>query len=410
MDLNPLVMAIMLCASYLLLVRAYSLYFSFNGHLIDIPRDFISRPKVSVLLPCFNESQAIYDTVKSIAESDYPKDQLEIFVIDDCSKDDTWAWVQKAAKDFPSVVGMKNEINLGKPATMIKLSKMSAGEILIGTDGDTIWHKDAIKELVSCFKDPLIGGVAGVCGVYNVNNSLLTQFQTIKYAIGFYLTKPIENITRTIQCLPGPVIAFRAHVYKDLLVPELEKRNFLGARIQHGEDRFATQMILAHGYKTFLNFDAKVWSSTPVTWSNFMNQQMRWRRSVIQSWVDTTFNFRKRLRTGGTFTVINCLLPALLHFAMFVFPFYLAWQGRFLPILIRTMILLVIPSSIMIGLVLNMFFKRTDPHQILKNPILSMIIFGIWAPVSFFFITPFALLTLDDSGWVTRQNGKAGNV
>ena len=60
-------------------------------------RDSTHTPSVTVMMSCFNEGEAVYHTIHSVLNSFYPG-ILKIVVIDDCSKDDSWEWIQKAAK------------------------------------------------------------------------------------------------------------------------------------------------------------------------------------------------------------------------------------------------------------------------------------------------------------------------
>lgn len=49
--------------------------------------DYNLEPTVSVLMSCFNEGEAVYSTIKSLCENDYPVEKRQIIVFDDCSKD-----------------------------------------------------------------------------------------------------------------------------------------------------------------------------------------------------------------------------------------------------------------------------------------------------------------------------------
>ena len=48
------------------------------------------EPTVTIVVPLFNEGKHIYETVKSFAKLDYPKDKLTVTIIDDCSTDDSY--------------------------------------------------------------------------------------------------------------------------------------------------------------------------------------------------------------------------------------------------------------------------------------------------------------------------------
>ena len=57
-------------------------------------------PKVTVLIPAYNEGAMVEKALYSVAAADYPKDLLEIICIDDGSRDDTWNHIQRARQRY----------------------------------------------------------------------------------------------------------------------------------------------------------------------------------------------------------------------------------------------------------------------------------------------------------------------
>lgn len=57
-------------------------------------------PTTTVIVPAYNEGKQVYDTLMSLAESDFPVEKLQLLAIDDGSKDDTWYWMQQAKKQL----------------------------------------------------------------------------------------------------------------------------------------------------------------------------------------------------------------------------------------------------------------------------------------------------------------------
>src|SRR5262245_39939370 len=73
------------------------------------------EPTVTVVLPMFNEGKGIYATVQSLLRQEYPPEKLKIIVVDDCSRDDSLEWAEKAAREEPQrVLAIKNPFNMGK--------------------------------------------------------------------------------------------------------------------------------------------------------------------------------------------------------------------------------------------------------------------------------------------------------
>lgn len=52
-------------------------------------------PTITLIVPAYNEGSFVFDTLKSIAASNYPKDKIQLIAIDDGSADDTWDWMKK---------------------------------------------------------------------------------------------------------------------------------------------------------------------------------------------------------------------------------------------------------------------------------------------------------------------------
>ena len=377
------------------------------GEKAGVLRDYKYTPKVSVMLSCFNEGDAVYKTIESIFNSDYPKDLLEVVAFDDCSKDDSWEWMQRAAIDYPATRIFRNDKNSGKAPTLANASEHTTGNIIVCTDADTIFDVRAIRELTSCFGDPSIGACGGVIGIANANASLLAQMQTMLYAMSFWLAKPMENITKTVQCLGGPLVAFRRGLYLDI-VPMVFTRNFLGEIIHNGEDRYITQQVLLRGWKTFVTHKAKCWVGTPVTWGNYFKQQLRWRRSAIGQWVGTFFSLHRYISRAGMVATMGSMFPMMGNYVWILYLIYLFEAGQFLHML-ATLLLIKLFVMPFFGLGFNLLMGRKDLVQKLKNPILASLLIPFWWGLSFSVVTIWAACTLDDGGWVTRQNGANGN-
>src|SRR5581483_9243799 len=61
-------------------------------------------PRLTVIIPAYNEGAMVLQSIESVAKADYPHDRLEILVVDDGSKDDTWSYISQAAARYPGLV------------------------------------------------------------------------------------------------------------------------------------------------------------------------------------------------------------------------------------------------------------------------------------------------------------------
>ena len=384
----------------------------FNPNINDVERDWTWKPKVSVMMSAFNEGEHVYNSIVSIMASDYPKDKLEVVAFDDHSTDNTLEWLQKAANKYPGrVFVQRNEVNLGKSLTLMAISKVVKGEILLSTDSDIIFDKNAVKEMISCFKNPEIGAVGAQCRILNINDSWVTQMQTVIYARAYYFYKGIENIGLTARCLTGQMVAFRREVYLPLM-QFLGDRNFLGEGVTYGEDTYLTlHIVFGHGlvkrWKVFTNLKALGWTGTPSTWKAYMNQQMRWRRGTILNGLHVVKKLYRNITIGGMLTTFICVIPVLMSFSMLMLGVWLVALGNFLQ---ATFIACFVSGiyTLLMSILYNHTIAKTDPYGKIKNPFTAGLAFAMWFPVNVYLLTLFAAMTLDDGGWVTRQN--TGNI
>jgi hyaluronan synthase len=384
--------------------------------LFDVPRDWNWRPKVTFMIPSFNEGQVVVGCIESIMASDYPKELIEIMAVDDCSLDDTWDWLQKMHDKYPdNVIVWKNNPNKGKPFTLIDIVKKAAGEIVFTVDSDTVIAPNAIKECVSCYADPDIGVVGGQVRVKNLNESLLTQMVGMLYVRLFYIYKVMENQFLTSRCVCGPLASFRTSVFREC-IPIIEGREFLGVKpIRAGEDTYITTRIalgtgLTQQWKIFCNFQALAWTDNPSTFKPFLYQQLRWWRGGLLNGTFVIFNLRKSFMNGGVMpTILTSLTAAFVTMSFASLPFF--WMSGALPDILLTSLIGATLWGIGSCYSYNWFLGRHDKiGGKIKNPIMTGALYGAWTMASWLILSPIAMFTMDDGGWVTRQNGETNNV
>ncbi|MDO8416606.1 MAG: glycosyltransferase family 2 protein [Agitococcus sp.] len=363
-------------------------------------KDYTLEPQVSVMLPCFNEGSHVYETIKSLRNCEYPQDKLQIVAIDDCSTDDSYAWIQKAAVDFPNIIIGRNEVNSGKTRTVMRASHLTTGEILVTVDSDTVFDKHAIKELVVCFTDPKVGAVGGRVGISNTNETWISQIQTFFYYLCFFLPKSVENFVQSVSCVSGCLSSFRREPYMKI-EEGLKKRNFMGIPVDDGDDRFITQAMLYGGYKTIVNNDSQCWTKSPTTLRQLFSQQLRWRRSAIRSWIidiKTTVTGRNKVHPLG---VLYLFMPLFALSTMLTLSITMYVTNS-----VHELIgFLVMHMGVMglFGLIYSQVVKRKNPEQTILNP-LVFVCMPAYLYVDYLFITLLAMFTLDFGGWGTRQS------
>jgi cellulose synthase/poly-beta-1,6-N-acetylglucosamine synthase-like glycosyltransferase len=234
-------------------------------------------PKISVLIPAHNEEKSIKKTLKSILNLDYPKNKLEIFVIDNGSTDRTSAVVSR----FKQVRLLKLDI-ANKAKALNEGLKHAKGDIIGLLDADTLVTRNCLKKTVGYFNDASVGAVTNFIKV-DTKSGFLSKLQNIEYLFS-ELTKKIASFIDSMYVVPGTMSLVR----KKLLVAV---GGFSDDTIT--EDMDIALTIHKKGYKIINCMDAVVFTRIPRNLYQLTKQRIRWYRGFIESVVkhsDIIFN------------------------------------------------------------------------------------------------------------------------
>ena len=146
-------------------------------------------PTVTIQLPIFNERYVVERLIDNIIKMDYPRDKLEIQVLDD-STDDTRQLSLNKIKEYNKlgfdISGFFREDRKGYKAGALKEATVEAkGEFIAIFDADFLPAPDFLKKTVPHFKNERIGVVQTRWGHLNQNYSLLTQLQAFQLNVHF---------------------------------------------------------------------------------------------------------------------------------------------------------------------------------------------------------------------------------
>jgi len=118
----------------------------------------LGLPTVSVLIAAHNEASCISRRIENLLGQDYPEGKLEILIGSDASTDGTDEIVRRFASRG---VKLSSGARSGKAGVLARLLGMATGEVLVLTDANTDFERDAIRRLVQPLRDPACGLVCG---------------------------------------------------------------------------------------------------------------------------------------------------------------------------------------------------------------------------------------------------------
>lgn len=227
------------------------------------------EPRVSVIIPAYNEERVIVSSVARVLGSDYP--DLQVIVADDGSKDRTSELVREAFADDPRVT-LLTLVNGGKASALNRALIEATGEIIIALDADTQFEPLTIRRLARWFADPKLGAVAGDARVGNRVN-LVTRWQAIEYITSQNLERRAFAAFDAMTVVPGAVGAWRRTALDSVGgYPE----NTLA------EDQDLTIGIQREGWRVTYDPRAVAWTEAPETFRALAKQRFRWAFGTLQ--------------------------------------------------------------------------------------------------------------------------------
>jgi len=227
---------------------------------------------ISIIIPAWNEEKSIEKTIESALAINYPKDKLEIVVVDDGSTDKTYELAKKFESSTFKIRVFKKKENGGKGSALNFGIKKSRSEIIFSMDADTFVEPNAVKLMVSRFYSDEVMSVTPAMGICNPK-SVFQRIQQIEYYLGVFLRKVFSTVN-AIHVTPGAFSAYR--------------RKFF---INHGgydenditEDLEVALRIQDKGYIIENVPEAVVHTLGPRTFRELLIQRRRWYAGQIKN-------------------------------------------------------------------------------------------------------------------------------
>ena len=253
---------------------------------VDPPR----WPKVSILVPAYNEEETIEAALCSTLSLDYP--DFEIVFVDDGSDDRTLEIARRLAGRHGGVqLKVLGKQNGGKWSAHNLAFRHAEGAYVLCVDADSRLEPDALKHLVRALDaDPKIGAVAGQVRVRNRDRAL-TCVQALEYLNCNGSMRTAQSGDGCVLVVPGPIGLFRRSACEE--VWQRFGRRAEG-QLADGEldgpyesDTFAEDFdlslaVLQLGYR--VSYEPRAISNTkaPETTLSLLNQRYRWQRGSLQ--------------------------------------------------------------------------------------------------------------------------------
>jgi len=228
------------------------------------------RPRVTIIVPTYNEAKLIQRKLDNIYAQDYPRNKLEVIVVDSASTDGTPELVKKWVENHPGLdlkLVVEN-VRRGKARALNHALRHTTGEIVVITDVDSLWpERKTLRKAMKWFSDTSIGAVSCLKkpvgpGVRGVEEGYRQYYNVLRIAESKVYSTPIFH---------GELAAFRRSL--------LEKLGGFPTDIGADDSHMATRIALM-GYRAIVPED--LWTEELVPNKGYFWWRVRRAQHLIQ--------------------------------------------------------------------------------------------------------------------------------
>lgn len=310
-----------------LLVVVYASYYSLCLYVsktkkLKVKKNKRFKPKVSFVIPTWNEEKTILGKLKNTFALDYQKNKLEIIVIDSGSTDNT----KKIVKKFKKVKLIVEKTRKGKANALNKAFKYCRGDIIVISDSDSRLKEDILLKSMPYFFDPRVGALTGKLVLINPDENVVAKVEK-NYRNFYHLIRNAESILDSTTIFHGPFSAFRRTAIEDLSWNSVADDTELAFRVRKKK------------YKTLLIDDAIFWEYTPTNFSERIKLKQRRAHGVIK----VMFQFFSTFFFNPNYSLFGLLIFPVEFFMHVISPILL---------LVTTVTALFLPFNTLLGLLI----------------------------------------------------------
>ena len=357
-----------------------------------LPAHIPFEPIVTYVVPCKNEEGVIAKTVAKCFESAYPKEKLEVIVINDGSTDNTAEVLESLKNRYPNLVVVSWSKNRGKRYGMYEGFKRARGEIVVQLDSDSYIEPSTFRNLIEPFRNPEVGAVCAHADPENADTNILTRMQAGYYFMSFRILKAAESTFFSVFCCSGCSSAYRKNIVLPIMDEWLNER-FLGLPITWGDDRALTNRVLEQGYRTIYTDDVQAYTICPTNLTTFLKQQVRWKKG----WFVNSLRISRFVAKHQPFVAFTYFFPLVL--VTLLAPIMATRALVYNPVVHGTWPLYYCAGMLLVAFIITVYYRYVSKDNKYWPYIF---VWGIFNMIILSFVLFYALATIQNRKWGTR--------
>jgi len=263
---------------------------------------------ISIIIPTYNEASVIEKKIKNLEELDYPRDLLEIIIVDSASVDGT---VEKIHPMTIPLRIIRESQKLGKAHAINTALPQASHELILITDANAFMEPSALRNSVKFMSDRRIGGVAGAMRQIDRSSNSISEGGDMYWKMEVFMRTRESNLASVIS-MSGEFSLLRKNIFLSsdgsVVVPWYHRGRT--------DDLEMTLWIIRRGFKVTYAPQAIVWEQAPDNMSDLYKQKVR----IIVQTMHTVFSNWSTIFTTGIFGsyifLSRKILPLFIPFSL----------------------------------------------------------------------------------------------
>ena len=303
-------------------------------------------PRITVIIPAYNEEENIAKSIDSCINLDYPSNKLDILVVNDGSTDKTKEICKTYVKR--NLIGLISKKNGGKASAMNAGLKHTKTEFIAYLDADSEYDQKALKNMIGYLEDKNVGAVTSSMKP-NKHSTFIERLQWVEYLFSIYMRK-IFDFARAQYVIPGPGSVYRK---KAILDCGGFDENNLTEDMEIAFKMHTTRYIIKN------STNAHVTTDVPGKFRDFLKQRLRWYVGYFDNVQKFRFMiFNRKFGTLGTFLIPSNFIWLLSILFLTGYWLYKFLEGAY-------------------HLIENMFLINWDIASIMNWPSLTLLFYSL---------------------------------
>jgi len=293
-------------------------------------------PKLSIIVPTYNERKVIDYKLRNLARLEYPKNLMQIIFIDSQSTDSTVDLIRRFAESYTNMnvnIIVESERN-GKSSALNAALKNCINDVVVVSDADCFWPSNILSKALPYLADPAIGAISGPKKLLNPRDSAVTRSEDT------YLKS--MNIMKLGDSKKSSTILFEGgfSAYKKEALDRFDPYDT-------GSDDCGTVIgVLEKNFRAIMIPEAEFFTVFPETWKGKIEMKIRRAKQLIQILQRyAILLFRNEIKTAREIVARNLIVYLLAPIAFFFFIVTSVYLMLKFPLLILFLLVFLVPKA-----------------------------------------------------------------